>query len=132
MSNKKQRAESILAQEIPAIIQRELSDPRLGFITITKVELAKDYRSARVYFSALGTTGEEEPDKQIHVYETVLNNSAGVVQRVIASTLNMRFTPKLRFIFSDSLRKSMEMSDLIRKARASDIDRTEEDGDGDE
>ncbi|MFC1582490.1 30S ribosome-binding factor RbfA [Planctomycetota bacterium] len=132
MSNKKKRVESLLAQEIPAIVQRELSDPRLGFITITQVEVASDYRSAKVYFSALAANGEEEPENQIKAYETILNNSAGVVQRVIAATLNLRFTPRLRFIFSDSLRKAMEMSDLIRKARASDLDHIEEDPESDE
>jgi ribosome-binding factor A len=132
VGNKKQRVESLLAQEIPSIVQRELSDPRLGFITITHVEVASDYRSAKVYFSALGTTGEEEPENQIKAYETILNNCAGVVQRVIASSLNLRYTPKLRFIFSDSLRKSMEMSDLIRKARASDLDHGEQEPEDDE
>ena len=62
----------------------------------------------------------------------MLNNSAGVVQRVIAATLNLRYTPKLHFVFSDSLRKSMEMSDLIRKARDSDLDHTEKDPESDE
>ena len=132
MANKKNRIESLLAQEIPTIVQRELNDPRLGFITITSVELAKDYQSAKVFFSALGTAGQEEPDKQIKVYETVLNIAAPAVQRVIAATLNLRFTPRLHFVFSNSLRKSMEMSALIREARSSDLDHLEKTANGDQ
>jgi len=128
MGKKKKRIESLLAQEIPAIVQ-QLNDPRLGFITITSVELSNDFRSAKVSFSALGVEGEEESAGRIRMYEKVLNRSAPTVQREIACRLNLRFTPKIEFTFSDSLRKSIEISRLIKKARETDLDhirRTEE------
>ena len=49
-----ERVQEALRQEISLIVQTEIKDPRIGFITITKVELTKDLRYARIYFSILG------------------------------------------------------------------------------
>ena len=48
-----------LRQEISKILQFEINDPRLGFLTVTKVELTKDLRYAKVFFSVLGTSKEK-------------------------------------------------------------------------
>jgi len=125
MGTKKKRIESLLAQEIPLIVQ-QLSDPRLGFITITSVSLANDFRSAKVYFSALGTEGDEESENRIEMFENVLNHSAPAVQREIADKLDLRYTPRLIFVFSEGLKKSIEISELIQKARAGDPDHLED------
>ncbi|HPM43618.1 MAG TPA: ribosome-binding factor A, partial [Candidatus Omnitrophota bacterium] len=54
MGVRPERAQEAIRQEISTIIHNELKDPRLGFITITGVELTKDMRYAKVYFSVLG------------------------------------------------------------------------------
>jgi ribosome-binding factor A len=118
---KKKRIESLLLQEISSIVQ-QLNDPRLGFITITSVELANDFKAAKVTFSALAPSGKEEPAQRINMFEKVLNHSAPAVQKEIALKLDLRYTPRLTFVFSEGLRKSMEMSDLIKKARETDLD----------
>jgi ribosome-binding factor A len=124
MGNKKKRIESLLAQEIPLIVQ-QLNDPRLGFITITSVSLSNDFRYAKVSFSALGYEGDEEPERRISMFENVLNHSAPAVQKEIAEKLDLRYTPQLTFVFSEGLRKSIEMAALIKKARAGDPDHIE-------
>ena len=58
-SARPERVQEALRQEISKIVQNEIKDPRLGFITITAVDLTRDLRFARVYFSVLG----EEKDK---------------------------------------------------------------------
>lgn len=131
MGTKKKRIESLLAQEIPMIVQQELNDPRLGFITITEVEIAKDFKHAKVFFSALGADGKDEPEERILMFEEVLNSCAGEVQRSISRRLELRFIPVLRFIYTDSLRKSVEISELIRKARATDLDNVNPDNSDD-
>lgn len=130
MAKKIKRLESLLAQEIPPIVQQCLNDPRLGFITITEVEVARDMRSAIVYFSAITPNGQDPSEGKIKTYEKVLNQGAPEVQRELGGRIKLRFIPHLRFEYSDSLRKAVEMSELIRKARETDIKPVEDSGDG--
>ena len=122
MGTKRKRMESLLQQEISSIVQKDLSDPRIGFVTITHVELANDFKSAQVSFSAISGSGEDETEGRIRLYEEVLNHSAGTVQMIIAKSLKLRYTPKITFAYDDGLKKSMEISSLIREARSSDVD----------
>jgi ribosome-binding factor A len=132
VSVKSKRAENILAQEIACIVQQDLNDPRIGFVTVTEVVLSRDKHYAKVYFSAINPKGREENDGTIALFEKVLNNAAPEVQRTLGGRLTMRCIPKLTFIFTDSIRKSFEISNLIRKARESDLDHQSANGDREE
>ena len=54
------RMNQLIREEISYLLQRELKDPRLGFVTVTEVEVARDLRTARVYVSVLGSEGDWE------------------------------------------------------------------------
>jgi ribosome-binding factor A len=73
------------------MIASELKDPRLGFITVTRVELTSDLRYARVFVGALG----EEGDRGASL--AVLRNAAGFVRREIGRRLRIRFAPEIDF-----------------------------------
>ncbi|HET6655700.1 MAG TPA: 30S ribosome-binding factor RbfA, partial [Gammaproteobacteria bacterium] len=75
-----------LGQLIP-----ELRDPRLGLVTVTAVEVSKDYSQAKVFVSMLKT---DDPAASI----AALNHAAGFLRRELARSTVMRTTPKLRFI----------------------------------
>lgn len=122
MGTKKKRLEGLLCREIGAVVQQQLGDPRLGFITIASVELSRDFKFAKVYFSAIQSSGGEEPANKIRMFERVLNHAAPTVQKHIAKELKLRHTPKVRFVFTDGLRRSFEISQLIKEARDSDMD----------
>jgi ribosome-binding factor A len=92
-----------LKREISEIIQYDLKDPRLGFITITNVEVTPDLRYARVYYSVLGSVQEEAKAEQ------GLASSAGYVRRLIGQKMKMRYTPELIFKIDKSAEYSVKI-----------------------
>ena len=77
----KQRSERVqeaLRQEISNIIHDEIKDPRIGFLTITKVELTKDLRHAKIYFSILGDAKDNSKALQ------GLNSAKGYIKNIVA------------------------------------------------
>jgi ribosome-binding factor A len=54
-TRRQQQVADLIQREISVLIQRELKDPRLGFVTITSVEVSPDLRHARVFYSVMGT-----------------------------------------------------------------------------
>ena len=60
MTQRTDRIDELLRQEIGSIVTREVADPRIGFATITKVETTPDLRHARVWVSVIGQPGERE------------------------------------------------------------------------
>jgi ribosome-binding factor A len=57
MTQRTERIDELLRQEISAILSREVADPRVGFVTVTQVETAPDLRHAKVWVSVIGWTG---------------------------------------------------------------------------
>jgi len=88
----------------------ELKDPRLGFVTLTRVEPSADLRTAKVYVSILGDDKTQE--RSLHA----LRHAAGFLQAKVGDRLQTRYTPVLRFHLDESIKKSVEISRLIDEA----------------
>ena len=88
----------------------ELKDPRLGFVTLTRVEPSADLRTAKVYVSILGD--DKTQDRSLHA----LRHAAGFLQAKVGDRLQTRYTPVLRFHLDQSVKKSVEISRLIDEA----------------
>lgn len=101
------RINELLREVIGAAIAGELSDPRIGFVTVTSVETAPDLRSARVYVSVLGSEDERESTL------AGLRSSHGVLQSRIAAETRMRRTPTLTFHYDDTVEKGVRISRLL-------------------
>lgn len=95
----------LLREELTDIIRREVKDPRVGFMSITRVEVPADLRSARVYVSVLGT--DEERAGTL----AALRSAAGFIRRHLKPRLHMRQIPELEF--RDD--RSMEYADQITR-----------------
>lgn len=96
------RVGHLIQMEISKLILRGVKDPRLGgLVTITHVDVSKDLKSARVFYSLLGT---EDERKQT---QAVLERAAGFFQKEIGAVLNTRYTPKLLFRYDDSYDQGM-------------------------
>jgi ribosome-binding factor A len=94
-------------REVVAAAVSELSDPRLGFVTVTGVDTSSDLRSARVYVSVLG-------DETARVATLdALRSSHGVIQSRIASETRMKRTPTLTFHYDDTIEKGVRISHLL-------------------
>lgn len=106
-----ERVQEALRQEISKIIHNELKDPRIGFLTITKVELTKDLRYAKVYFSVLGET----KDKNLALKG--LNSAKGYIKNMVADRINLRFVPEIAFKIDESLEHTKDIYDLLDRIK---------------
>jgi ribosome-binding factor A len=115
-SNRKQKLESLLHREIATCVQQELRDPRLGFITIIRVELSSDFAQLKAYWSILGD------DKARSLAVHALGAARGFVQSQYAKAVHTRNLPLLTWVYADEEARRHGLTDLIGKARASDSD----------
>jgi ribosome-binding factor A len=94
-----------IQQIISVLLQRELKDPRLGFVSITQVDVTQDLKYARVHVSVMGS--EEEKQQTMDA----LASGRGFIRREIASRMTIRQVPELQF----KLDRGMEYSDRINR-----------------
>lgn len=113
---RKARLESLLHREIAACVQQELRDPRLGFVTILRVELSDDLQQAKAHYSVLGD------EKARRLAQQALNAARPAVQKHYAPAIRTRLLPSVTFIFDEPGRNASRMDELIRTARSSDTD----------
>lgn len=100
-----------LKKEIGAIVHNELSDPRVGFITIMRVEITKDLQIAKVYFSVLGS------DQQKLKAEEALESAKGFIRRLIGQRLALRLTPEIIFKLDTSVEYSIDIASKIERIK---------------
>lgn len=101
------RVSELVRRELANLIANEISDPRIGLISITKVDVSRDLRHAKVYVTEIG---ESAGDSQAAV---ALNHAAGYLRRQLSHTLKLKNCPALRFEYDDSVEKGMRLSALI-------------------
>jgi ribosome-binding factor A len=108
MAERINRIAEEMKKEISAIVQNELKDPRLsGLTSIVAVDVTKDLRYAKVYFSVLGS----EEDKK-NTYEA-LKKAAGYIRREVGHRMEIRYTPELIFEPDKSIEHGAYISKLI-------------------
>lgn len=112
MSRQSRLAEQI-RRELSNVVQMEMRDPRMGMVTISAVELSRDYSVAKVYFTVL-------EDDKIDESKKVLEGSAGFLRKHLASQMSMRSLPRLTFAYDESIERGRHLSALIDNARAKD------------
>ena len=93
------------------ILQRELRDPRVGLVTVLKVEPTVDMKEAKVYISIFGSAGDQS--KAMHALE----DARGFIQRELGKNLKTRSTPRLRFILDDTGDRVSRIEALVEQAR---------------
>jgi len=106
-----ERVAEEIKREVGKIIQDELNDPRVGFITITKVELTKDLQTAKVYFSLYGT------DKQLRDTKVGLKRSAGFIRTLIGKRIRLRYTPEIIFKADEGSKHSIKISQVLQSIK---------------
>ncbi len=122
-SARPERVQEALRQEISRIVQTEIKDPRLGFLTITGVELTRDLRYARVYFSVLG----EEKDKKLALKG--LNSAKGYIKGLLSDRIKLRYMPNIEFKIDESLEHTNKILDILNKIKKEKPDAAGDTGD---
>ena len=107
-----------LQRELAAVIQHGVRDPRVGMVSITGVDVSRDLRHARVYYTVMGIDSSEDASESTEV----LNKAAGFLRSQLSKSSNMRSVPQLRFYFDSSIGRGRELEDLIRRATDADRD----------
>ena len=106
---RRERIAETIRQELSDIIQKEMKDPRIGFVTIIRVTVTNDLRYADVYFSVFGK------DKDKISSKIGLQNAAGYLRKEIGQRLRMRFIPEIRFKFDRSIEYSAHIDEVLEK-----------------
>jgi len=94
---------------ICSLLSRGLNDPRIGFVTITGVELCDDLSLARIFFSVIG---DEKAKKDT---EAGLNSAKGFIRREVGKNLTIRHTPELLFKYDSSLDYASRIDSLLKE-----------------
>lgn len=111
-----QRIGDQMQRELATMISREVKDPRLGFITITAVDVTRDFGHAKVFITVMGDNTAE----QIQSNLDVLNDAAGFLRMLLGKAMKLRTIPQLHFHYDSSIERGAHLSALIDKARAAD------------
>ena len=109
MSQRTDRLDSQIRQELMDLLQREMKDPRLGFATITRVETARDLGHARVWVSVLGTDVEREKTMQ------ALKVATPWLRRKLGERLSLRHVPELTVREDDSIESGDRVLRIIQE-----------------
>ena len=97
-------------QEVMEIIQHELKDPRIGFVSITDVVMSPDFRSARVRISVLGT-----PEEQKATLKGLIS-AKGLIRHDLGRRLsNLKFSPEIHFELDPSIEYSVHIAELLKE-----------------
>ena len=111
MSRRTARLGEELREEVARIISSELKDPRIGFVTVTRVSLSPDLRNARVYVGVLG--GDKERQKSL----AGLRQGAGFLRRLLGQRLRLRHTPELQFEYDTGLDAFERVERIIQETK---------------
>lgn len=101
------RAAETIKKAISHIILSKVSDPRIGFVSLTDVEISPDLRSARVFVSVLGTKEQQEKSVQ------GLNSAAAFIREELKEHIKIRHLPRLHFVYDPSLERGCRVSNIL-------------------
>ena len=102
-----ERVQELMKQEISKIILEDVKDPRVGFVTVTRVHVTSDLRSARVFVSLMGS------EEQMADCWRGLNRSLGFIRREVGRRVRLRYTPELSLEIDDSMAYSAHIQELL-------------------
>ena len=105
------RVNQLIKEEVSNLLQRELKDPRLGFVTVTEVETSKDMRVAKVFVSVLGD--ERQWERSL----AALSSARGFVRNWLRQHLDLRVTPDVDFRPDRSMEHAARIQSILRKVQ---------------
>lgn len=107
----RERLGEALREEVETILEGELADPRIGLVNVSRVELAEDSRSARIFVAIGGS--EEEVDKTLEG----LASAVGFIRHAVADRLHLRRAPELFFQLDRSPMYEARVQELLNRVK---------------
>ena len=111
MTRRPERVADIIRLELARVLREEVRDPDVGFVTLTDVQLSPDLRNARVFVSTL--------DQDEAATLDALDRATPFIRRALARRAELRFTPRLQFVFDRSLATGSRVDSLLRELQPS-------------
>ena len=121
MRYRRLRLQDQLREEISSIIQQEIKDPGIGFITVLDVKMTEDLKHAKVLYSVYGS--EEETNRTTEA----LGRARGYIRRLLGTRIKLRYMPELAFVFDTEREKLARIDELLRKVESEKVGDVPED-----
>jgi ribosome-binding factor A len=106
-----QKVADLIQKEISEMLLKTIKDPRIGFVTITRVAVSEDCRSAKVYFSVTGTLAERAKSTE------GLNSAKGYVRKELGRRMRLKHTPEIMFQFDPSIEYAIHIGEVLHRLK---------------
>ncbi len=107
--HRQEKLGELIAVELSDLLRTRVKDPRVGFVSITHVEVSGDYRHAKVFMSVMGGK-----DEQVSTMKA-LKRATGFLRHELASRLDLRYTPEIEFKLDRSIEEGSRILELIHE-----------------
>ena len=112
--NRSKRVSGHIHKALTDILRRDIKDPRISMVTITRVKMTNDLRIARIYFALTGSK------KTIEEAQEGFNSARGYLKRTLAQQLGLRYMPDIEFFYDDSFDYASQINELLRSLKKDD------------
>ena len=119
MSFRPERLAEAIKKEVSELLTEELKDPRIGFVSITSVEVSKDLRYASIFASVFGEPAERKASLE------ALQKAQGFIRGELAKRIRLRYTPEITFKLDESIERGSRLIALMNEVRDKDIGKDE-------
>jgi len=111
MSRRTERIAAVIKEEVSRVLEEKVVDLRIGFVTITAVEVSSDLRDATIFVSAYSEGKAKD--------ETIegLRDGSKYIRRKIGKKLHLRYLPKLTFRIDDSIEKGARVEETLKQIK---------------
>ncbi|MBW2432014.1 MAG: 30S ribosome-binding factor RbfA [Deltaproteobacteria bacterium] len=105
------RVGGLIQQVLSEILNKDIGDPRLKMATITAVEVSRDLRLARIYFTTPG--GKQKKDAAIEGFKS----ARGFIKKALAQEIDLKYMPDIKFFYDESLEYGAHIEALIKSTK---------------
>ncbi len=102
--------QDFLREEISMIVQREIKDPGLGFVTVIDVKMSEDLKYAKVFYSVYGSDEEREMTAE------ALKRATSYVKHLLGERVRMKYMPDITFVFDTEQEKAARIDAILKRA----------------
>jgi len=117
-SHRPERVAELIRHILARLLQEEVRDPRIRFLTLTEVRVSSDLKHARAYVSMASLAGEKEKEVALGA----LNRAASFLRRSLAREAGLRHTPDIRFLEDRAVERGQRVDELLEAIHKNDTD----------
>jgi len=110
-----QRIQSAMKDELNVLINRELKDPRIPSVTVTKVEITRDAKQATVFVSIISLDQTEKDPELMEQCLEGLSKAKGHIKRALSKSIQLRFMPEFIFKEDKGLENTLRVHELLKQ-----------------